>query len=144
MKLDEIQTEWEKDSVLDRSELGEESLRIPQLHSKYYKMYSAERIRMRQLELEYKSLYKIKYEYYNGTISEEELRENEWEPFMLKILKTDISTYMEADRDMQTIKAKIAVQEEKVDYLESIVKSLPARGYQIKAAIDWVKFTQGA
>ena len=39
MTLDEVLEEWHKDSQLDRTELGEEALKIPQLHSKYYKLY---------------------------------------------------------------------------------------------------------
>ena len=34
-------------------------------------------------------------------------------------------------------------QEEKVEYLESVVKSLSTRGYLIKNAIDWKRFTEG-
>ena len=144
MKLEDIQDEWTKDSNIDRSELGEESLKVPQLHSKYYKMYSQERMRLRQMESDYRILYREKYEYYNGTISEDDLNVNGWEPFMLKILKTDIPTYMESDPAVIAIKLKLSVQEEKVDFLESIIKSLPSRGYQIKAAIDWEKFKVGA
>jgi len=143
MKLEEIQELWEQDAHIDRTELGEESLRIPQLHSKYYKIYAAERTTLRKWESEYKRLYKDKHEYFNGTLSEQDLRLHEWEPFALRILKTDIPTYMEADKDIARAKSMIAAQEDKVSFVESIIKSLPARGYQIKAAIDWSKFTSG-
>jgi hypothetical protein len=36
------------------------------------------------------------------------------------------------------------MQKEKVDFVESIIKSLTTRGYQIKSAIDWEKFKVGA
>jgi hypothetical protein len=39
---------------------------------------------------------------------------------------------------------KIGMQQEKVELLESIIKSLKNRGFQIKSAIDWFKFTMGA
>ena len=39
MKTEEIIAAWEIDSELDRTELGKESLRIPQLHSKYLKEF---------------------------------------------------------------------------------------------------------
>ena len=35
-KLDYYWDEWDEDSKIDRSELGEESIKIPQLHHKYY------------------------------------------------------------------------------------------------------------
>ena len=40
-------------------------------------------------------------------------------------------------------KQKMALHEEKVDYLEAVVKSLTTRGYLIKNAIDWKRFTEG-
>lgn len=144
MKLEEIQEHWEKDSCIDRTELGEESLRIPQLHSKYYKIFSAERMILRKLEYQYSSLKHKKYEYYNGTISEEELKENGWDPNPLKILRTDIPMYIESDNDIITIQTRIDIQKEKMEFLESIIKSLPNRGYQIAQAITWEKFKVGA
>ena len=144
MELKEIQEHWEKDACIDRSELGEESLRIPQLHAKYYKLFSTERTVLRKWEVEFKKLYREKYEYYNGTLPEEDLKANGWEPFNLRILKTDIPMYMDADKDVARAKTMISAQQDKVEFIESIIKSLPSRGYQIKAAIDWEKFKVGA
>ncbi len=144
MKLSEIQDMWALDAKVDRTELGEESLRIPQLHSKYYNLFSVERMALRQLENDYKALYRIKFEYYNGTISEEDLRANGWEPFMLRVLKSDINVYIQSDADLSKLQLRIEMQKEKVEFLESIIKNLPARGYQIKAALDWEKFKVGA
>ena len=144
MKLDEIQTMWVSDSQIDRTELGEESLKIPQLHSKYYNLFSAERMALRKMEQEYKELYRIKFEYYNGTISEEDLKENGWEPFQLRILKSDTNVYLQSDKDLGRAELRIELQREKVEFLESIIKNLPARGYQINAAISWEKFKVGA
>lgn len=143
MKLEDIISEWEKDSKIDNTELAEESLKIPQLHSKYYKMFINERLQIKKWKSEYKQLYKVKFEYYNGTIDDEELRERGWEPFALKVLKADLGIYIEADSDLIAAQYKIDVQEEKVSFLESAIKSLTARGYSVKAAIDWYKWTQG-
>lgn len=144
MKLEEIQETWSRDSQIDRTELGEESLRIPQLHSKYYNLFSAERLRLRNLENEYKRFYKAKFEYYNGVMDEKELKNWEWEPFALRILKSDLNIYLEGDKDLIKARQTIDLQKEKVEFLESIIKNLPARGYQIKAAVDWEKFKVGA
>lgn len=144
MKLDEIQLLWERDAQIDRTELGEESLRIPQLHSKYFKIFSQERLTLRKLESDYKRLYRDKYEWFNGTLDEQTMREHEWEPNPLKILRTDIPMYIEADNDVQSLLMKIEMQKEKVDFVENIIKSLTTRGYQIKGAIEWEKFKMGA
>jgi hypothetical protein len=144
MKLELIQQQWEEDTRLDRSELGEEALRIPKLHSKYYNIYSDERMTLRALERSFRNLKTIKYEYYNGTISQEQLNAQGWEPFQLRILKSDIPMYLESDKELQDLQARIDLQSEKVEFVESIIKTLPARGFNIKAAIDWERFKVGA
>lgn len=143
MKFDQIQHEWEKDSKIDKTELGDESIKIPQLHSKYFKIYSEEKGRFTGLQHEYHKLYRLKYEYFAGTISEEKLSEKGWDPQPLKIIRQDIPMYLNSDDDIVLIKQKIELQEQKLEYLESIIKSLSNRGFQIKTAVDWIKFTQG-
>jgi hypothetical protein len=61
----------------------------------------------------------------------------------LKLLKADVQEYIDADDNVIESKKLLALQEEKVNYLESIVKSLTTRGYLIKNAIDWKRFTEG-
>lgn len=143
MKLEEIQSLWEEDSQIDRTELGEESLKISKLHNKYFKIFSNERLSLRKLEMDYKSLYKLKYQYYQGILSDEEYKELGWEPFQLKVLKQDIPVYIEGDADIININLRIGLQSEKVSYVESIIKSIANRGYQIKNVIEWEKFTNG-
>ena len=40
MNLEKIQEMWQRDSVIDPDNLHDESLKIPQLHSKYYTLYN--------------------------------------------------------------------------------------------------------
>ena len=40
MNLEQIQDMWEKDSKIDPDNLHDESLKVPQLHSKYYTLYN--------------------------------------------------------------------------------------------------------
>ena len=54
MTLDELLENWKADSEIDRTELGNEAIKIPQLHSKYFKFYSTERLTLRKLEEEAK------------------------------------------------------------------------------------------
>ena len=115
MKLDEIQLMWERDAQIDRTELGEESLRIPQLHSKYFKIFSQERLLLRKMEGDYKTLFKNKYEWFNGSISEEDLKQYQWEPNPLKILRTDIPMHMEADQELQAQSLKVEMETIQVD-----------------------------
>tara|TARA_R110002020_G_scaffold17194_8_gene60737 strand:- start:12933 stop:13370 length:438 start_codon:yes stop_codon:yes gene_type:complete len=134
---------WAEDSKIDRTELGEESIKIPQLHHKYYKMYSLERLNLVRLQEEMKILKKDKIEYYTGTMAEDDLKERGWEPNPLRILKTDIPVHMEADKDFVDLNLKLAYNKEKVEFLEAVVKTLNIRSYQINNAINWEKFKVG-
>tara|TARA_B100000482_G_scaffold186924_1_gene165058 strand:+ start:62 stop:499 length:438 start_codon:yes stop_codon:yes gene_type:complete len=141
--LDDYFDLWAEDSKIDRTELGEESIKIPQLHHKYYKMYSLERLNLVKLQEEMKILKKDKVEYYTGTMAEEDLKERGWQPNPLRILKTDIPVHMEADKDFVDLNLKIAYNKEKVEFLEAVVKTLNIRSYQINNAINWEKFKVG-
>jgi hypothetical protein len=143
MKIEEIQTLWDKDSKINSVDLATESLRVPELHNKYYKLYTHERLLLNKWELELKVLYKEKYEYYMGIMDENDLKTNGWEPFALKVLKADLPIYMESDVDMVNSTKKIVLQREKINFLESIIKNLNNRGFLIKNSIDCNKFTNG-
>jgi hypothetical protein len=52
--------------------------------------------------------------------------------------------YIEADQDMVDINLRIAMQQEKLDLLESIIKSLNSRGFELSSAIKWEQFKVGA
>lgn len=143
MKLDDIMMMWEQDSKMDKTELGDESLKIPLLHHKYYKVFVDEGLLLKKLEQEYKSLYKLKFEYYMGTLDEDTLRQNGWQPNALKILKQDLPLYIDADSDIQLIQARIDIQKQKLSFVESVIKTVSNRGFLIKNAIDWERFKVG-
>ena len=143
MKLEEIYSEWKKDSEIDMTSLGDESIKIPKLHHKYFQVYSSEKLLLRKYEAEMKQLKLVKYEFY--TMGPNEDTPSNWKlPPRGMILKTEVPMYMEADKELIELSLKIGYQQEKVELLESIIKSLTNRGFQIKAAIDWHKFTMGA
>ena len=143
MRFDDIRKMVEKDMVIDDSELDLESLKIPQLHNKYLNLFHDERILLRKLEVERRELIRDKWEFYSGKMSEEELTRRGWEPFQLKVLKQDLDMYIQSDSDVTKIDDRNTLQNEKVDYLASIVKSISGRGWEIKNAIEWRRFTSG-
>ena len=143
MKFEEIQKLWSGDCEIDETELSQESVKIPQLHNKYLILFHDERLRFRTMKFDHSKLLKVKREYFSGRMDATELEAYDWEPFQYKLLKADIQEYIDADDDIIEGKKKISLQEEKVDYLEAIVKGLSNRGYLIKNAIDWKRFTEG-
>ena len=143
MTLDQLMEEWRKDSSIDSTELAVESLKVPELHSKYLKIYFEERRKLKGLEFQSKELFLKKYEYYNGKLSQEELDELNWEPFMKRLMKNEIDMYLESDKDIVQTNVRIVNQKEKLNFLEEVIKNINQRNFQIKNAIDWKKFTQG-
>ena len=143
MKLDDIMSMWEVDAKMDQTELGEESLKIPLLHYKYYKILVEEGLYFKKYDIEYKSLYKLKYEYYLGILDQETIQQRGWEPNCLKILKADLPVYIDADPELQMIQARIDVQKQKISFIESVIKTISNRGFLIKNAIDWERFKVG-
>ena len=143
MKFEEIQYQWTLDCVMDETELSQESIKIPQLHNKYLIYYSNEKLKFKEIKYLFAGLIRRKRDYYSGRMTAEELEAADWEPFQLKLLKADVQEYIDADDNVIESKKLLALQEEKVNYLESIVKSLTTRGYLIKNAIDWKRFTEG-
>jgi hypothetical protein len=59
------------------------------------------------------------------------------------VLKADLPMYMDADQDIIKLSLKIGLQQEKIEFLVSIIKSLTNRGYNLKSAVDWQKFING-
>ena len=144
MTIDEIFEIWKKDSNIDLTELDQESIKIPKLHHKYYQIYVKEKLLLKKYEAEYKSLKLQKYEFYTEGHNEETI-EKGWElPARGVIIKSDLPIYLDSDKDLTNISLKIGYQQEKVDLLESILKSLNSRGFNIKSAIDFIRFTSGS
>ena len=143
MKLEEIQELWNRDREIDISELATESIRIPQIHDKYLKIYVDEKIKLKKLQLNLAKISKMKSDYYSGRMSQEELDRLEWQPFLVKVLKGEVNSYVESDDDIIKLKETIALMEEKINYIDSVIRMINNRGFQIKSAIDWIKYKDG-
>ena len=140
MNIDEIQKLWEEDSTIDPDNLHEESLKIPALHAKYYKLYNNIILLKKIEDNKLKTLRKEKWMYYSGKSEPDVYKEN---PFDHKVLKPDIDKYMDADEDLIKSVSKIEYYQTMLSYLESILKIIFNRTYQIKNAIEYMRFTAG-
>jgi hypothetical protein len=141
MNLEEIQEMWDKDSVIDPDNLHEESLKIPQLHSKYYTIYNTiTLLRERSLET-YNKVKLERYNYYTGKAPAEVYAE---EPFPYKLRDKDaLQRHMDADERLNKVELKVKYYDVMLKFLEEIIKTVSNRTFQIKNSIDWSKFTAG-
>lgn len=140
MNLDEIQTLWEEDSNIDPDNLHNESIKIPSLHAKYYKIYNNLVLLKKLEETKLSILKKEKWMYYSGKAEPDVYKEN---PFDHKVLKGDIDKYMESDKDIIKVTSKIDYYQTMINYLESILKTILNRTFQIKNSIEFMRFTAG-
>ena len=141
MTFDELQQLAEKDLKINDTELDLESLKTPQLHNEFLKHLTNYKLMLSRAETEYNILKKEKWEYYTGKADASVYAEK---PFDLKILRTDIDKYLDADIDLQKAKQKVDYLETTVDFLDRTIRQISNRGFTIKNAIDWRKFTSGA
>ena len=141
MNLEELFLEANKDLIIDNSELDREALRNPYLYGKYLKFHCQSKAEYKNTEEEYKKMYLDKYQYYTGKADPEVYKEK---PFDLKVLKSDVSMYLDADEDLSIKRKTVEYSKTKVDYLSNVLKAIQDRSWSIKHAIDWRKFLEGA
>ena len=140
MNLDEIQSLWDEDSKIDADDLHSESTNVPSLHAKYYRILNNLLLLKKIEENKFKQLKKYKWQYYTGKSDPEVYIEK---PFDHKVLRQDVDKYMDADPDLIKILSKIDYYQVMISYLDSILKTINNRTYQIKNSIEWQKFIRG-
>lgn len=143
MNLEELKNSITKDSQIDSTELGNESLKIPQIHSKYLNMLTELRLLLSKLQHDFAILRLRKWKIYTGKASQEELELWKEEPFDLDILKTDVDKFMDADKSLIDLKLKISLNETKIKMIEEFLKAVNNRNFMIRSAIDWQKMMNG-
>ena len=141
MNLEQIQEMWERDSKIDPDNLHDESLKIPQLHSKYYTLYNTITLLREKAREQYSKVRLERYNYYTGKATAEVYAE---EPFPYKVREKDaIQRHLDADDKMNKIDMKIKYYDVMLKFLEEIIRAISNRTYQIKNAIEWNKFQAG-
>ena len=143
MTLDQYLDEWRNDADLDLSALEDAARKVPYLHAKWWKYYSHERLRYKKLDSDYKLLYRQKWEYFLGKMDDTEREELGWPPQPLKILSQNVSVYLDSDPALQVLSHKRVYLEEVLRFLEDVIKQIHTRNYQIKTALDYMRFAQG-
>ena len=139
--LDTIQDMWEKDAKIDRDNLHDESLNIPSLHAKYFELYNTVFLLRKKAEQQRKNIGHERYEYFSGKAAPDVYIQN---PFPKKIRDKDTMTkYLDADEKLSNASLKIEYYDTMLTYLESILKVIQNRTYQIKNAIEFMRFNAG-
>lgn len=139
--LEKIQEMWEKDAKIDSDNLHIESLNIPVLHAKYFDLYNTIVLLRKKAEQQKKNIHHERYEYFSGKADPEVYVEN---PFPKKIRdKETMQKYLDADDKLSSINMKICYYDTMLYYLESVLKVIQNRTYQIKNSIEFLRFNAG-
>jgi len=144
MKLAELQEEWAKDCRIDETNLGSESARTPKLHAKYLNLLTNSKLNARRAESEYLRLRRTKWRYYRGEMTQMELDEMNWPQWQgIKPMKNEMDEFLLTDADLIQLQDKLEYLKTIQYQLESILKSISSRTWDIKGSIEWTKFTNG-
>ena len=140
MTLDELKLQVQKDLKVDNEHLDTESLKNQELYAKYLDHKTRYELLLYKAKGEYKVIYRDKWEYYGGKA---DAKIYATKPFDLKVLKTDLSIYIESDEDIIQIEHKIMYLETIVKYIDGVLKSIQGRGWDIKNAIAFRQWEHG-
>ncbi len=143
MILKDIQNLWAIDAKIDRYNLTEESLKCSMLHSKYYEIYMVEKNLLNRETEKLKNFLLAKTYWYSGKLGKEDLQKLGWQQFVPILLKGDIPIVVDADEEVIEKRLKIAEQNDKVEFVKSVLQSINQRTFLIKSAIDMIKYESG-
>ena len=138
---------WKKDSIIDDLKLDDTTVKMARIHSKYLELITISKMGKKKKDLEYKTLLKDKWLYYNGKLSKEQIDMFQWEydPFggLNKPLKGDMNYYYDADTDIQKMQARIEYDKILIETLEEIISTIRWRHQNIGNIIKWRAFEAG-
>ena len=144
IKLDEILNEWTKDCIIDQTQLGNEIVKIPQLHAKYLQILNDHKLSSLRNKFEYDKLKNIKTEYYLGHLDKETLEQYGWEQFDLKIgTKGNVDRYINSDNQLIKLLQKKSYHDQAISTCEQILNEIKNRSWQVKTLVDHNKFISG-
>jgi len=145
-ELETIHKMWSEDCVINNLKLDEISRDTPKLHAKYLRLLSEAKITLKKIEYKQKVLLKEKWLWYNGKMSEDELKEKGWnpDPFNgLKIMKGEMDYYYNSDPEIQRSEESVQYWKTIVDTLTEIIDNLKWRHQTIGNIIKWKQFESG-
>lgn len=143
--IDEILEMWEIDSDIDDNNIDSAAVNVPKLHSKYVKFLIQAKLKHTKLQNEFIQLKKIKFRYYRGELTRDELTELGWDQWQgTKPIKNEMDQFLSGDVELNNMTIKIEYIGSMIYLLESIMAQIKARDWQLRTITDWKKFIAGA
>jgi|TARA_B110000438_G_scaffold161664_1_gene154887 hypothetical protein len=147
LNIEEVLKMWKEDSIIDDLKLDDTTIKMARIHSKYLELLTITKMRRKKKDLEYKTLLKDKWLYYNGKLSQGEMDMKGWEydPFggLNKPLKGDMNYYYDTDTDIQKAQSLLEYDKVLIETLEEIMSTIRWRHQNIGNIIKWRSFEAG-
>lgn len=141
-KMNKLKEDSLKDLEIQDFDLDTASLKTPVLFGKYNNLYSDEAANFRSLLKAKDKVFVERSKFLLGKQNNKYYSDYGLQPE--KILKSELDIYIKVDPIYSIMNEIVSLQKIYVDSIEKITKEITGRGYHIKAAIDWRKFTSGA
>ena len=134
MNLNEkFMSEWREDAEM-ADDLMDEARKIPILHCKWLDKYQKMVLMKKEALYDFQMLYKEKYSFYMGR--EEECPD-------VKIMKNEVPIYLNADVELNKAQGRLDLYDTYEKTLKEILNNINNRSFQIKNAIDWLRYSRG-
>lgn len=146
LKIEDVIEMWKKDSVIDEMNLDASSIESAKLHAKYLELLSVTKLQLKKKEMEFKTLLKDKWLWYNGKMTKDEQDARGWgyDPLNgLKILKGEMEHFYNSDQHIQAAQGQIEYLKTLIDTLSEILENIKWRHQSIRNAITWRQFVSG-
>lgn len=142
--VEDIVTEWEQDAVIDPTNVKGESLRTPILHAKYVRMLASWKIKQTNLKIKLNEVRQEKTRYYNGEMSLEECKAKGIDQYQgIKPVRAVLDQMLAADSDVTKVQMQMEAVDTTVYIIESILKAISARDFQISNYLKQQAFMAG-
>lgn len=135
MKLEDLQTELDKDLEIDYTKLELEAGNNPKLYGKWLRYYSNCKKEMLVIEAKKKRALKNRLDYYTGRA--DEVSTDLYE-------KSEMKTVLSADSEIVKVDAIMNYWMIMMDFCGSAMDAVKSKGFSVKHIIDLRKFESGA
>tara|TARA_Y100000782_G_scaffold108327_1_gene131744 strand:+ start:220 stop:651 length:432 start_codon:yes stop_codon:yes gene_type:complete len=141
MDLDKLKQAAREDlPITDQEHIDQEAYKNQMIKQKWLDFKSDFELLLVKAKTDHQLLYRQKWEYYGGKA---DAKVYAAKPFDIRVMKTDLTMYIQSDEDILKISNKIGYYESCVDYCKGVIKSIDNRGWDIRNATDWKKFEAG-
>ena len=144
MNLEELKKKWSVDSNIDVNDLSGAALRSSNLHSEYLQEAITIKLQLVKLQMEISALQVLRGRYFRGEMTSAELAEHGWPQWQYKTLRADVNEMIIASPDVQKLFGRQEYLKIILYFLESVLSEIKARSFNIKNAIEFIKWRSGS